>query len=722
MKRLLVLLIILSLILPRGVGQLPETESEKLILSLCNPGDSSCPEAILATANAYCHASIDYSDELFVMLDCMGTKEQLISLEQTLTRIEGVACVERDSTISLMSVTDDYFADGQFWLDNTGSFTKFGGAGPEEIKTKTDIDVDAPEGWAEYNKSTHRKPVVVAVIDTGIDYRHPDLVDAMWHNPGEIPDNGIDDDGNGFVDDVYGWDFYNDDSSVCHYEYSGLHDADLASQTDNDNHGTHCAGIIAATRDNGIGIAGIASVGNIKLMSLKIHGGADRYGTIGSAIKAIRYADAMGADVCNISWGSYLYSASLYTAIAHSHMLFVCAAGNDGTDNDETPLYPACYDLDNIIAVTFTDADGNLAYNSNYGRKSVDIAVPAVDVFSTIVGTYGLMSGSSMAAPQVTAIAAVLYTYGEGLYASNVRDVLLTGVKHLDSCETLMTHPGLASLNGAVLASHGLLYDNELPDVHVFQEFDEDKIRLYFMTDDDGSGICNLRYFTGNRRTSYFKKGTGGSEISERTLVLSKPGTYTFYVDDYAGNATTKTLQITDDWAGPVITGTSLTVNNKQTKLTVSATVYDTQSGLRSVKYLKGCHPAADFKSNSATDLEPDEDGKVKFSVTEEGTYSIYANDMRGNTTVTYVYAYIRKSTAIELNRTRKTLDPEATWALSATVLPARSTDRLTYVSSDENIATVSSRGIVTAVSSGSCTVTVTTSSGRTATCKIKVR
>lgn len=741
MKRLIILLLILTLCLPArsvhpDITQAPDvTASVSLILTLNAPSDaesssdaeasdpSDICESILSSVSTPCRIDTEYSDDLFLIINCEGGEDEILTLEQSLRTHPMIAAVERDSDIFLTSaLTDDYFSDAQYWLNNTGSFTKYMGTGPETIISAADTDIDAPEGWAAYNEFAHHRQAVVAVIDTGIDYRHPDLAEAMWVNPGEIPGNGIDDDGNGYVDDIYGWDFYNGDGDICHYEYSELHEADLASPSDNDNHGTHCAGIIAAVRDNGIGIAGVASGANVRLMSLKIHGGTDRNGTIGSAIKAIRYADMMGADVCNMSWGSYLYSAALYTAIAHSHMLFVCAAGNDGLDNDTSPLYPASFELNNIISVTFTDSEGKLAYNSNYGRKSVDIAVPAVDVFSTVVGTYGLMSGSSMAAPQVSAIAGILYTLGDGMYASNVRDIILSGIKHRDGLETLLTHPGIASLSGTLGACGSLLFDDELPNIHISQHFDGDKLVLSFDTDDDGSGVCNLRYFTGRRKTDYFRNGTGGTEINDLTLPLSKPGIYTFYIDDFAGNSVIRTLRITDDWAAPSITDTAVSVNSKQTKLTITALVSDSQSGLRSVKYLKGCHPASDFKGSAPVTLEPDENGKIKFSVSEEGTYSIYANDLRGNATVIFVYAYIRRATSVTLSRARKTLNPEATWAIKATMLPEKTTDRLTYSSSDESIAAVSSKGIVTAIAPGSCTITVRTSSGKTATCRIKVK
>lgn len=665
-----------------------------------------------------------YSDNCFTIFDYKGSESGCLKLCESLEAFDCVECVEPDSEITLTAFTDDYFSDTQYSLNNTGTYTHVSAYGTGTVTSTADIDIDAPEGWDAYlDDPLPKHAVTVAVIDTGIDYKHPDLADAMWTNPGEIPDNGIDDDGNGYIDDIFGWDFFNNDSTVCHYEYNSELNAYLSSPSDNDDHGTHCAGIIAAVINNDIGIAGVASVGDVSLMSLKIHGGSDRSGSISDAIKAIRYAEMMGASVCNISWGSYTYSSALFTAIRNSNMLFVCAAGNDGRNNDYTPLYPASFSLDNVISVTFVDENGELAYDSNYGRKSVDIAVPAVDIFSTVVGTYSVMGGSSMAAPHVSGIAALLYTFGSGLFASNVRDVILAGVKPIPDYDVLFATGGIASLYRTMLNSGLLLYDNDPPDFSVSITYRDGNIVLNFNPVDNGaSGISSIRYLTGKRSIDSFGNGSAGTVISDNELPLAKAGTYSVFLNDHAGNACLRTLRIPDDIVAPVIDNVHYTVNTKMTKLTLYADVSDLQSGLKTVKILKGRRTVADFKSPSVAAITPDESGGIKYTVTEEGLYTIYACDNRGNTSLSFCSAYIRRAASVALSRSKKTLYTGSVWSIGVELIPSRSTDRLSFSSSDESIAKVSSKGKITALSAGKCTITVTTSSGKTAKCKITVK
>ncbi len=258
------------------------------------------------------------------------------------------------------------------------------------LNNARDVDIDAPEAW---DISTGQASTLVAVIDTGINLTHPDLVGRIWTNPGEIAGNGVDDDNDGYVDDVHGWNFVNDTNNPA----------------DDHGHGTHVSGTIAAATNNATGVAGVDW--NAKILPLKFLDSSGN-GSDFDAAAAIRYAADVGAKIINASWGSGDFSQTLYDAIAYARgkgVVFVAAAGNNGRNTDTTPFYPASFDLDNILSVAAVASDGSLASFSNYGARSVDVAAPGVGILSTVRGGgYGTSSGTSMAAPHVSGVVSLL--------------------------------------------------------------------------------------------------------------------------------------------------------------------------------------------------------------------------------------------------------------------------------------------------------------------------
>jgi hypothetical protein len=299
-----------------------------------------------------------------------------------------------------------------------------------------DADIDGPEAW---DIQTGSKKVLVAVADSGIDYKHPDLGPNLWMNTKELfglPN--VDDDGNGYADDFYGYDFVNNDGDPA----------------DDVFHGTFCAGIIGAMGNNMTGIAGVCW--NASIVALKV---GDANGvSLDAAIAAIEYATAIGAKVINASWGGYQYSQALKDAIdaaGESGVLFAAAAGNDSSDNDQYPLYPASYECDNIISVMATDQDDQIAWFSNYGASSVDIAEPGAEIISTtptsrtqimtLLGLstdYAVTDGTSMAAPHVSGAAALLWSQYPSLSSQIVKQILLQTADR--------TLPGLCLSGGRV--------------------------------------------------------------------------------------------------------------------------------------------------------------------------------------------------------------------------------------------------------------------------------
>ncbi len=307
----------------------------------------------------------------------------------------------------------------------------------------------APAAWDALGATP---PVTVAVIDTGVDTTHPDLSGHLWTNPGETPSNGIDDDANGYVDDVHGWDFADPGPQ-------------LYSPADGDSHGTHVAGIIAAERGNGTGVAGVA--GDARIMVLKFLKPTGGYTS--DAIVAIQYAVAEGAKVINASWGGTGYSQALCDAISQAGdagVTFVAAAGNSGTDNDATPLWPANCPSSSLISVAATTPGDGLASFSNYGPTQVDVGAPGENILSTIPGSsYGYKSGTSMAAPQVSGIAAAVAGAAPGLAPWQTKAAITGGGVPAAALAGVTTSGRRADLLGALtLAGAGVGPDTTPPD------------------------------------------------------------------------------------------------------------------------------------------------------------------------------------------------------------------------------------------------------------------
>lgn len=259
--------------------------------------------------------------------------------------------------------------------------------------------ISAPLAWEQTRGS---KQIVVGVIDTGIDYNHPDLAANMWANPGETgldddgedkTTNGIDDDGNGYIDDHRGWDFINGDNDPM----------------DGNDHGSHCAGTIGAVGNNDLGVVGVNW--DVSLVGLKIFSDAGST-TVDAIVEAIEYSTLIGVDVTNNSWGGGAASVPIKKAISEANdngIMFVAAAGNSGANNDTGTFFPANYELENIISVAATDSKDGLARFSNYGATRVHVGAPGVGIYSTRPnGRYQNLSGTSMAAPHVTGLVALV--------------------------------------------------------------------------------------------------------------------------------------------------------------------------------------------------------------------------------------------------------------------------------------------------------------------------
>jgi subtilisin family serine protease len=334
---------------------------------------------------------------------------------------------------------DLYFNPQQWALQNTGTFG-YGTVG---------ADIKMPQAW---DITQGNRSVVVAVIDSGVDLNHPDLVNNIWRNPGETScTDGIDNDNNGFIDDCVGWNFSDKNNEPM----------------DNLGHGTHVAGIIGATGNNGVGITGV--MWNVQVMPLKFitdfgpdvcGPGVDFCGNVGDEVAAIQYAVKNGAKIINASFGSSAFSQAEFDAINEANnagLLFIAAAGNGsldslGDNNDLTPSYPANHKLPNIISVAATDQNDVRAPFSNFGPSSVHVAAPGVYILSTVpltgvsssfsslctgsgFASYDFCAGTSMAAPHVAGLAGLLESYYTNFTPAQIRATILSYVEWLPTLQ-----------------------------------------------------------------------------------------------------------------------------------------------------------------------------------------------------------------------------------------------------------------------------------------------
>ncbi|HEX2839491.1 MAG TPA: S8 family peptidase [Phycisphaerales bacterium] len=350
---------------------------------------------------------------------------------KVLTASPCVEVAEPDHFGSVNVIPNDFYFSKLWGMHNTGQ-SVYGNPGT------AGADTDANLAW----DITTGNNVAVGVCDTGIRRTHADLAANIWSNPGEVPGNGVDDDGNGRTDDTWGWNFWSNNNNP----------------TDDHGHGTHVAGTIGAKGNNGIGVAGVAW--NVKLAALRI-GNASGTISTSAAIGAMDYCRSKGIRISNHSWSMTGYNQIFYVAINNcrtSGHILCAAAGNGGSDargdnNDYRPAYPASYNLDNIIAVAAVDNDDRLCSFSNYGAASVDIGAPGETILSTSKAHdngYVGMTGTSMATPHVAGAAALVWgRYPSWTYAQ-VRTRILNSRRPIPSLTGKCTSGGCLNLNNAV--------------------------------------------------------------------------------------------------------------------------------------------------------------------------------------------------------------------------------------------------------------------------------
>ncbi|GAB5405863.1 MAG: hypothetical protein Aurels2KO_40940 [Aureliella sp.] len=427
-----------------GGGGTPAFNADRLIIGFTPDMSAQARSQLLDTQGLTVLREFSSIDAVLVSTRSGADLEQSVD---RIGQIAGISYVEPDYLLEYNAVPNDPRFDQQWHYDNQG---QTGGT--------VDADIDLPEAWENFTGS---EDVVIAVIDSGVDYTHPDLAPNMWRNPGEIAGDGIDNDGNGYIDDIFGIDPGSGDSDP--QDFIG--------------HGTHVAGTTSAAGNNGTGVSGVNW--NAKIMALKI--GTDFGGpSTAAAIEALDYIVNMKTTfgvnvvVSNNSYGGGGFSQAMFDAIERSNdagVVFVAAAGNSGTDNDVVANYPSGYDLDGIISVAATDHNDQLAGFSQFGATTVDIAAPGVDILSTTVGGgYGLNSGTSMASPHVAGVVGLLAGANPAANVAELKAAVLLGADPLAQLSgDVVTGARLNAAKSLTVIGAGLAGPLSTTDVDIYQ-------------------------------------------------------------------------------------------------------------------------------------------------------------------------------------------------------------------------------------------------------------
>ncbi len=418
----------------------------------------------------------------------------------------------------------------QWSLNNTG---QSGTCSPAGV---FDVDIDAPEAW---NLQTGSSTIVVAVIDTGVNYNHPDLAANIWSNPGESNcTNGIDDDGDGFVDDCRGWDFVNSDNAPL----------------DDYGHGTHVAGILGAVGNNATGIAGVAWT--VKLMPLKTFNSSGT-GDTGDIANAILYARDRGARIINYSAGDVVQSTTITNAIGSSpNVLFVSAAGSQspaGHDEDVSHFYPCDTNYGNIVCVTDTDQTDVLDPLANWGLTTVDLGAPGVNILSTAiagavkcgdnfdpVNALACCTGTSMAVPHVAGVAALMFAQRSSLTVAQAKTILINTVDPITALAGRSVSGGRLNAFKAVQSAGDTTSPSTPANLDAHYVSAQGGVSLSWTASTDNIGVHHYEVLrTAKITVSYTVIGTSTSTSFLDSSVVTNPVTaylYKVHALDAAGN------------------------------------------------------------------------------------------------------------------------------------------------------------------------------------------
>lgn len=633
---------------PSQDGPYGQLKADGILVKFNNNVQSKAVRNVFKAAGAEPVESFSLVDGLTLAQVAPG--QTLESAILALQSDPSVAYAEPNFIVTSFATPNDPSFPRQYGLHNTG-----------QTAGLNDADIDAPEAW-DLSTGTNS---IIAVIDTGVDYNHPDLASNIWTNPGEIANNGVDDDGNGLIDDTRGWDFANNDNNPM----------------DDNRHGTHVAGIIAARGNNAVGVTGVNW--SARIMPLKFLT-ATGSGTTASAIRSLQYAVRMGAKISNNSWGGGARSQALFDAISAANTaghLFVAAAGNAGVNTDTTPSYPASFDLPNIVSVTATDSSNRLPAFANTGPLSVDLSAPGVAILSTTPNNaYASLSGTSMAAPFASGVAGLVLAANPTLTMPALKAALLNSVDPV------------AGLAGRVLSGGKINAFNALRSVTTNVSVSPVTISL-----------------TVGARQQFTASGGGGAytwTVSNAAVgAIDNTG---LFVANAAG---TTSVTVTDNAARSVsatVTVSALAVAPATAQVGISQT--------RQFNAIGGVAPYTWVTSNPAIASIGATTGLL--TGIAAGTVTVTARGANNATATSGTVTIVPATTAVGVAPTTRVIGRGTTAQLIAT----GGTSPYTWTSANAAIATVGATGLVTGTAAGTTSVIATDSAGVSASATISVR
>ncbi len=629
------------------------------------------------------------------------------------------------------SSTKDYYTDGSQWaLKNNGTFTSPSNEYRDSNITAVEgVDLNAEEAWTAINNasetiSKNDDSVVVAVVDTGIDYTNDEIKNVIWKNSDETED-GSDSDENGYVDDTIGWNFTDNGNNPY----------------DDNGHGTAIAGVLAAADDNA-GVVGIASDIDIKLMPVKAldaEGEAD----MSTLIQGIVYADENGADICNCSWGGesgimdIASNAIMENVIAQSHMLFVVAAGNESLNIDRLTYTPASFSEDNLITVGSIEWDGSLSWFSNYGTRKVEMCAPGAAIYTTAVGGgYVCEWGTSFSAPYVAGVAALAKAAAGNIDGAGLKELLCNtdNMKLLSNLKSYVKYAGIPDASKVVNAA--------LEYRQASAAAEPTLTATPQPSSSSGNGVITTETpsvtetpvaTTEAPSTTAEPDATDGQ--SGTTATETPPETQTPSVTETPKPQITETPTVTQS---PQVTETPEQQSDTVTKtenITISSskTLYkkyqqklniQISGNVSAVKYAEGKKAASFFKNDDGSYIYVNSK-KFTINASKPGWYTVYVKSTDGNEYTKNIFADVK---IVKLSKSKVNISKGAGKKLTAYLqgykkYAGKLSGKIYFKSSDKKIITVNKTiGKIKAKAKGKAVITAYTKNGKSAKCTVVCR